>query len=124
MSTLLQIKRNIRKQKIKKIKNKELNQCPQKRGICRRLVLLSPRKPNSARRKVARVLLLSTKTVVYAYIPGEGHNLQKFAQILIRGGIISDLPGVHYTAIRGVLDLQAVLKRRQGRSKYGKQIKL
>jgi len=107
-----------------KKKSLALNKCPQKRGICRQMILLSPRKPNSARRKVTRVLL-SNKIVVYVYIPGEGHNLQKFSQILVRGGKIPDLPGVSYTAIRGVLDLQGAYKRRQGRSKYGMpQLKL
>jgi len=80
---------------------------------------MTPRKPNSAKRKVIRLLITSTRKVIFAYIPGIGHNIQKFSNILIRGGLIRDLPGVHYTIIRGVLDAHPVFKRRSSRSKYG-----
>jgi small subunit ribosomal protein S12 len=111
-------KRPLRKYKTR-VKN--LNQCPQKKGICFKLTIMTPKKPNSAKRKVAKIKL-STKKFVFGYIPGEGNNLQRFSQVLIRGGLIRDLPGVHYTIIRGKLDLHGVYYRRQGRSKYGTKI--
>jgi small subunit ribosomal protein S12 len=108
-----------RKQSTKKVGlESALRECPQRRGVCVRVFTKSPRKPNSAVRKVARVRLTSGYTVT-AYIPGEGHNLQEHSVVLVRGGRVKDLPGVRYKIVRGVLDLQGVGKRRQGRSKYG-----
>lgn len=95
-----------------------LESCPQKRGVCTRVFTVTPRKPNSALRKVARVRLTNGHEVP-AYIPGEGHNLQEHSVVLIRGGRVKDLPGVRYHIIRGVLDTQGVVDRRQRRSKYG-----
>ena len=95
-----------------------LKGCPQKRGVCTRVYTTTPKKPNSALRKVARVLL-SNGAEVTAYIPGEGHNLQEHSVVLIRGGRVKDLPGVRYHIVRGALDASGVVKRRQGRSKYG-----
>lgn len=95
-----------------------LESCPQKRGVCTRVFTVTPRKPNSALRKVARVRLTNGHEVP-AYIPGEGHNLQEHSVVLILGGRVKDLPGVRYHIIRGVLDTQGVVDRRQRRSKYG-----
>ena len=92
--------------------------CPQKRGVCVRVYTTTPKKPNSAVRKVARVRLTNGYEVI-AYIPGEGHNLQEHSVVMIRGGRVKDLPGVRYHIIRGVLDSQGVAARRQGRSRYG-----
>jgi len=92
--------------------------CPQKRGVCTRVYTTTPKKPNSALRKVARIRLSNSQEVT-AYIPGEGHNLQEHSIVLIRGGRVKDLPGVRYHIIRGTLDTQGVQSRRQGRSKYG-----
>jgi small subunit ribosomal protein S12 len=95
-----------------------LDACPQKRGVCTRVYTTTPKKPNSALRKVARIRLSNSQEVT-AYIPGEGHNLQEHSIVLIRGGRVKDLPGVRYHIIRGTLDTQGVEARRQGRSKYG-----
>jgi len=95
-----------------------LDACPQKRGVCTRVYTTTPKKPNSALRKVARIRL-SNGQEVSAYIPGEGHNLQEHSIVLIRGGRVKDLPGVRYHIIRGTLDTQGVESRRKGRSKYG-----
>jgi small subunit ribosomal protein S12 len=95
-----------------------LDACPQKRGVCTRVYTTTPKKPNSALRKVARVRLSNSQEVT-AYIPGEGHNLQEHSIVLIRGGRIKDIPGVRYHIIRGTLDTQGVQNRKQGRSKYG-----
>ena len=95
-----------------------LKACPQKRGVCVRVYTTTPKKPNSALRKVARVKL-SNGTEVTAYIPGEGHNLQEHSMVLIRGGRVKDLPGVRYKIVRGALDTQAVKNRKQARSLYG-----
>jgi small subunit ribosomal protein S12 len=95
-----------------------LQSCPQKRGVCIRVYTQTPKKPNSALRKVARVRLTNSMEVT-TYIPGEGHNLQEHSIVLIRGGRVKDLPGVRYHVIRGTLDSAGVEKRRQGRSKYG-----
>lgn len=95
-----------------------LRSCPQRRGVCLRVFTRTPKKPNSALRKVAKVRL-SNGLDIAAYIPGEGHNLQEHSVVLVRGGRVKDLPGVKYHIIRGVLDSQGVLKRRKGRSKYG-----
>ena len=101
-----------------KSKASALDNCPQKRGVCTRVYTTTPRKPNSAMRKVARVRL-TNGTEVTAYIGGEGHNLQEHSVVLIRGGRVPDLPGVRYHVIRGTLDTAGVSKRKQGRSKYG-----
>ena len=95
-----------------------LQGCPQKRGVCTRVYTTTPKKPNSALRKVARVKLTS-QVEVTAYIPGEGHNLQEHSMVLVRGGRVKDLPGVRYKIIRGSLDTQGVKSRKQARSKYG-----
>lgn len=105
---------------VKKQKNRRLaiKACPQKRGTCLKVFIMTPKKPNSALRKVARVLL-SNYNRITAYIPGMSHNLQKHSVVLIRGGRVKDLPGVQYTIIRGKYDLQRLILRRKGRSKYG-----
>ena len=118
MATLNQIGNNPRVKKNKKNLKKALMRCPQKRGVCVKLLTRSPKKPNSAQRRVAKVRL-SSKRVIYAHIPGEGHNLSPFSVVLIRGGNVKDLPGVRYKTIRGVKDLAPVLTRTNGRSKYG-----
>lgn len=101
------------------LKNREVNvNCPQKRGVCTKVFTMTPKKPNSALRKVARVRL-TNGTEVNAYIPGEGHNLQEHSIVTIRGGRVKDLPGVRYHIIRGTLDTQGVQNRKQGRSRYG-----
>ena len=101
------------------IKNKPIDQhSPQKRGVCTRVTTTTPKKPNSAMRKIARVRLTNGYEVT-AYIPGEGHNLQEHSVVMIRGGRVKDLPGVRYHIIRGTLDTQGVKNRRRGRSKYG-----
>jgi small subunit ribosomal protein S12 len=101
------------------LKNRNVKiSCPQKRGVCTRVTTMTPKKPNSALRKVARVKL-TNGTEVNAYIPGEGHNLQEHSVVLIRGGKVKDLPGVRYHIVRGNLDTQGVQERKQGRSKYG-----
>lgn len=99
-------------------KSKALDACPQKRGVCLRVYTTTPKKPNSAMRKVARVRLQNQKEV-NAYIPGEGHNLQEHSIVLVRGGRVKDLPGVRYHIVRGALDSAGVEGRLQGRSKYG-----
>jgi small subunit ribosomal protein S12 len=99
-------------------RRRDLELCPQKKGTCLKVFITTPRKPNSALRKVARVLL-SNYTRVSAYIPGMSHNLQKHSVVLVRGGRVKDLPGVRYTIIRGKYDLQRLVHRRKGRSKYG-----
>jgi len=118
MPTINQLARKPRKAPIKRQKAPALEACPQKRGVCTRVYTTTPKKPNSALRKVARVRL-SNAIEVTSYIPGEGHNLQEHSVVLIRGGRVKDLPGVRYHILRGVLDTQGVSDRRQGRSKYG-----
>jgi small subunit ribosomal protein S12 len=118
MATINQLIRKERKSAQKKSKVPALKACPQKKGVCRRVYTATPKKPNSALRKVARVRLTNGMEVT-AYIPGEGHNLQEHSTVLIRGGRVKDLPGVRYHIIRGVLDTQGVDGRKQGRSKYG-----
>lgn len=118
MPTINQLVRKGRKQIIKLSKSRALDQCPQKRGVCTRVYTTTPKKPNSALRKVAKVRL-SNGLEVIAYIPGEGHNLQEHSIVLIRGGRVKDLPGVRYTIVRGTLDTAGVSERRQSRSKYG-----
>ena len=118
MPTVNQLIRVGRKAIKAKSKSSALNQCPQRRGVCLRVYTTTPKKPNSALRKVARVRL-TTGLEVTAYIPGMGHNLQEHSVVMIRGGRVKDLPGVRYHIIRGVLDTQGIVKRRQRRSKYG-----
>ena len=118
MPTINQLIKHGRKQKIKKKPARALKGHPQRRGICTRVYTTTPKKPNSALRKVARVRLMKGDSVT-AYIPGEGHNLQEHSVVLIRGGRVKDLPGVRYHILRGVLDTQGVKDRRQRRSKYG-----
>ena len=122
MPTINQLIRNGRKTVIKKNKVPALKACPQKRGVCTRVYTSTPKKPNSALRKVARVRL-TNQIEVTAYIPGEGHNLQEHSIVLIRGGRVKDLPGVRYHIIRGALDTAGVEDRRNGRSKYGTKLK-
>jgi small subunit ribosomal protein S12 len=122
MVTYPQLKFKIRKRKKGKNRVKMLNRCPQKKGVCTLVFIMTPKKPNSAKRKVVRLRIYSLKKYTFAYIPGIGHTLQKFSHVLIRGGLIRDLPGVHYTIIRGKLDLKGIEKRRQGRSKYGNKL--
>jgi small subunit ribosomal protein S12 len=118
MPTINQLIRKPRKRVIEKSKVPALNASPQKRGVCTRVYTTTPKKPNSAIRKVARVKLTNKQEFI-AYIPGEGHNLQEHSVVLIRGGRVKDLPGVRYHLIRGKYDLQAVQNRSQRRSKYG-----
>ena len=118
MPTINQLVRKSRDRVSKRNKVPALKSCPQKRGVCLRVYTTTPKKPNSALRKVARVKLTNGQEVT-AYIPGEGHNLQEHSVVLIRGGRVKDLPGVRYHIIRGTLDTQGLEKRRQRRSKYG-----
>ncbi|MBN1540514.1 30S ribosomal protein S12 [candidate division KSB1 bacterium] len=122
MPTLNQLVRNGREKIAKKGKTPALVRCPQRRGVCTRVYTTTPKKPNSALRKVARVRLTNGFEVT-AYIPGEGHNLQEHSIVMIRGGRIKDLPGVRYHIIRGVLDTSGVQDRKNGRSKYGTKLK-
>lgn len=118
MPTINQLVRRNRVKVKSKSKSPALQSCPQKRGVCTRVYTTTPKKPNSALRKVARVRL-SNGIEVTAYIPGEGHNLQEHSIVLVRGGRVKDLPGVRYHIIRGTLDAAGVADRKQGRSKYG-----
>lgn len=118
MPTINQLIRVARKKVVKHKKTPALQACPQRRGVCTRVYTTTPKKPNSALRKVARVRL-SNGIEVTSYIPGEGHNLQEHSVVLIRGGRVKDLPGVRYHIVRGTLDAQGVAKRMQARSKYG-----
>lgn len=118
MPTIQQLIRSERSKSQKKTKSPALKECPQRRGVCTRVYTTTPKKPNSALRKVARVRLTSGFEVT-AYIPGIGHNLQEHSVVLIRGGRVKDLPGVRYHIVRGTLDTTGVKDRSQGRSKYG-----
>ncbi len=118
MPTINQLIRKPRQRPIERNKVPALEACPQKRGVCTRVYTTTPKKPNSALRKVARVRLTNGFEVT-SYIPGEGHNLQEHSVVMIRGGRVKDLPGVRYHIIRGTLDTQGVKDRRQRRSKYG-----
>src|SRR5574344_552162 len=118
MPTINQLIRKGRTASKSKTKSPALNGCPQKRGVCTRVMTMTPKKPNSALRKVARVRL-SNGIEVTAYIPGIGHNLQEHSVVLMRGGRVKDLPGVRYHIIRGAKDTQGVADRKRGRSKYG-----
>ena len=118
MPTINQLVRNKRRQKRKNSKAPVLDRCPQKQGVCLQVRTMTPKKPNSALRKITRVRLSNGKEVT-VYIPGEGHNLQEHSIVLVRGGRIRDLPGVRYQVIRGTLDTLGVDGRRQSRSRYG-----
>jgi small subunit ribosomal protein S12 len=118
MPTINQLVRQGRHKQRKKTSAPALESCPQKRGVCVRVYTSTPKKPNSALRKIARVRL-SNHLEVTSYIPGEGHNLQEHSLVLIRGGRVKDLPGVRYHIIRGTLDATGVANRKRGRSKYG-----
>lgn len=118
MPTINQLIKNERKLQKNQTKSPALNSCPQRRGVCTRVYTTTPKKPNSALRKVAKVRL-SNGFEVISYIPGIGHNLQEHSVVLIRGGRVKDLPGVRYHIVRGVLDLQGVNGRLRSRSKYG-----
>jgi small subunit ribosomal protein S12 len=118
MPTISQLIRMGRTSKKKKTKSPALKACPQRRGVCLQVRTMTPKKPNSALRKIARVRL-TTGIEVTAYIPGEGHNLQEHSIVLVRGGRVKDLPGVRYHIVRGTLDAAGVNARRRGRSKYG-----
>ena len=118
MPTIEQLIRKSRTLKHKKGKAPALESCPQKRGVCLQVRTMTPKKPNSALRKIARVRL-SNRTEVTSYIPGEGHNLQEHSIVLVRGGRVKDLPGVRYHIVRGTLDTTGVAKRKRSRSKYG-----
>lgn len=118
MPTISQLVRKGRKSLTKRSLSRALQKCPQRRGVCTRVFTTTPKKPNSALRKVARVRL-TNHIEVNAYIPGEGHNLQEHSIVLIRGGRVKDVPGVRYHIIRGALDTQGVQDRKRSRSKYG-----
>ncbi len=118
MPTINQLIRKPRQSKVKRSKVPAMEANPQKKGVCTRVYTTTPKKPNSALRKVAKVRLTNGREVI-SYIPGEGHNLQEHAVVLIRGGRVRDLPGVRYHVLRGVLDTHGVKDRRQRRSKYG-----
>ena len=118
MPTINQLIRKSRKAKVVRDKVPALQECPQRRGVCTRVYTTTPKKPNSALRKVARVRLTNGFEVT-CYIPGEGHNLQEHSVVMIRGGRVKDLPGVRYHIVRGTLDTQGVANRKQSRSLYG-----
>lgn len=118
MPTISQLVRKGRESVTYKSKSPALDECPQRRGVCTRVYTTTPKKPNSALRKVARVRL-TNQIEVTAYIPGEGHNLQEHSIVMIRGGRVKDLPGVRYHIVRGAADTQGVKDRKQARSKYG-----
>ncbi len=122
MPTIAQLVRKEREKIVKKTKSPALMACPQRRGVCTRVYTTTPKKPNSALRKVARIRLTNGFEVT-SYIPGVGHNLQEHSVVLIRGGRVKDLPGVRYHIIRGTLDAEGVKNRKQSRSKYGAKAK-
>jgi small subunit ribosomal protein S12 len=120
MSTKIQyIVKQFRKKKKKKVKKLILEKCPQKKATCLKVFVASPKKPNSASRKVAKVVLLSNRKVTQCHIPGVKHSLQRYSTVLLRGGRVKDLPGVKYRLIRGKFDLKKVFDRKKARSKYG-----
>ena len=118
MPTISQLSRKEREDVIRKTKSPALSECPQRRGVCTRVYTVTPKKPNSALRKVARVKLTTGREIT-AYIGGEGHSLQEHSVVLVRGGRVPDLPGVKYHIVRGTLDTAGVKNRKQGRSLYG-----
>ena len=119
MPTINQLVRHGRQAEVTKSKSPAMQNCPQRRGVCTRVYTTTPKKPNSALRKVAKVRLAKNGYEAVCYIPGEGHNLQEHSVVLIRGGRVKDLPGVRYHILRGVLDTQGVKDRKQRRSHYG-----
>lgn len=121
MPTINQLCKNIRINKKKKNKTPALEKCPQKKGFCIKVYVKTPKKPNSALRKLAKLRLSNGKSVV-AYIPGEGHKLQAYSNVIIRGGRVKDMPGVKYHLVRGRLDFKGLISRRTSRSKYGTKI--
>ncbi len=122
MPTINQLVRHGRQDKVKKSKSKALDACPQRRGVCLQVTTRTPKKPNSAQRRICRVRLTNGNEVT-AYIGGEGHNLQEHSVVLVKGGRVRDLPGVRYHVVRGALDTLGVANRKQGRSKYGQKKK-
>jgi small subunit ribosomal protein S12 len=118
MPTYNQLARNPRRKKFTRKRTRALESCPQKKGVCIKILIVTPKKPNSALRKVAKIRL-SNKKVVMAYIPGEGHNLQQYSVVLMRGGRVKDLPGIKYHLIRGKFDFSPLENRKSARSKYG-----
>jgi small subunit ribosomal protein S12 len=122
MATTNQLLRNPRKRSKRRTRRLALTRCPQRHGICMRAFIMTPRKPNSAKRKVVRVLLPKGGIYLTAFIPGIGHNLQKFSKVLVRGGRVNDLPGMKYQVIRGKYDLKGVVGRRTSMSKYGQKL--
>ena len=118
MSTINQLIKSPRKVLKKQSKSNALQKCPQRKGVCVKVYVTSPKKPNSAKRKVAKVRLTNNAQII-TYIPGEGHNLQEHSVILVRGGAVKDLPGIKYHLVRGKYDLGPVVNRSQSRSKYG-----
>ena len=118
MARISQLTKSSRKISLKKSKSPALDKCPQKKAVCTKVYVTSPKKPNSAKRKVAKLRLTSGMQTI-AYIPGEGHNLQEHSVVLVRGGAVKDLPGIKYHLVRGKYDLNPVSKRTQRRSKYG-----
>ncbi len=118
MPTINQLCRNKRKKKKTRSKVPALNGCPQKKGVCVKVFLRTPKKPNSALRKLVRLRLTNDKKIM-AYIPGEGHDLQEYSTVIMRGGRVKDLPGIKYTLVRGKLDFSGLKNRRTSRSKYG-----
>lgn len=122
MPTIAQYLKKIRSTRKKKKKSPALKGCPQKKGICTRVTFMSPKKPNSAVRKIAKVVL-SNRKYVTVYIPGETHNLQRYSNVLVRGGRVPDLPGVRYRVLRGKLDASSLIMRRRRRSFYGVKLR-
>jgi small subunit ribosomal protein S12 len=119
MATTRQVIKNPRKKKIKKAKIRELQNAPQRKGYCLKVYVTTPKKPNSAQRKVTKVTLSRDRSLVIAHIPGEDHNLKEYSQVLLQGAHVRDLPGVKFRVIRGVYDASGVSKRTTSRSKYG-----
>lgn len=119
MPTSHQLSKYPRQSPVFRTRTVALRKKPQRRGVCARVLMMSPKKPNSAQRRVAKITMFNPRNRVTAHIPGIGHNLQKHGQVLVRGGRAKDLPGVQYRLIRGKFDLSAIVHRRQGRSKYG-----
>ena len=119
MTTINQLCQSKRKPKLSINKTPALDKCPQKKGVCLKIFLRTPKKPNSALRKLAKLRLISNSKIITAYIPGEGHNLQDYSSALVRGGRVKDLPGVKYHLIRGKLDFAGLKNRKTSRSKYG-----
>ena len=118
MPTINQLCKKKRGTKVKKINKPALQMCPQKKGVCIKIFLRTPKKPNSALRKLVRLRLTNDK-IISAYIPGEGHKLQEYSTVIVRGGRVKDLPGIKYRLIRGKLDFSGVKNRKKARSKYG-----